>query len=439
MKEYTAVVTQQIKEQISKVREIFRDHSLAPDTFDAARDDALPLRSELFSAIQMAAHGKHVAAGHAVGRHHGRDRLLARLADNAALITATVNELTATVKSGRQVTPASEWLLDNFYLIEEQIRTTRRHLPKNYSKELPRLTSGADAGCPRVYKIALEIISHGDGRVDLENLCHFVEAYQDVATLTLGELWAVPIMLRLALIENLRRVAVRVADDRMQRDLANTWADQMTEIAERNPSGLILLVADMARSNPPMTSAFVAELSRRLQGQSSSLTLALSWLTHKLAESGLTIEQQIQSEIGQQAADQVSIANSIGSLRFLGTMDWQEFVETMSVVEQTLRLDPAGTYGLMDFATRDSYRHAIERIAKRSARSEVDVAEMVVQLAHTHGNGNDARRATSAFTWWGAACWCWKSRPAPGCLSSRRCSIRRASRRWPSTWARSRS
>ena len=397
MKEYTAVVTQQIKERLSKFKEIFRDHSLAPDSFDAARDDALPLRSELFSAMQMAAHGKHLATGHAVGKHHGRDRLLARLADNAALITATVNELTATVKSGRQVTPASEWLLDNFYLIEEQIRTTRRHLPKNYSKELPRLTSGVDAGCPRVYKIALEIISHGDGRVDLENLCHFVEAYQDVSTLTLGELWAVPIMLRLALIENLRRVAARVADDRMQRDLANTWADQMTDIAERNPSGLILMVADMARSNPPLTSAFVAELSRRLQGQSSSLTLALSWLTHKLAESGLTIEQQIQSEIGQQAADQVSIANSIGSLRFLGTMDWQEFVETMSVVEQTLRLDPAGTYGLMDFATRDSYRHAIERIARRSARSEVEVAEMVVQLAHTHGNGNDARRGHIGF------------------------------------------
>ncbi|MFZ4876193.1 GH36-type glycosyl hydrolase domain-containing protein [Janthinobacterium sp. Mn2066] len=365
--------------------------------FDTARDDDLPLRSELFSAMQMAAHGKNVAIGHAVGRRHGRDRLLARLADNAALITATVNELTATVKSGRQVTPASEWLLDNFYLIEEQIRTTRRHLPKNYSKELPRLTSGLDVGCPRVYKIALEIISHGDGHVDLENLCHFVEAYQDVATLTLGELWAVPIMLRLALIENLRRVAARVADDRMQRDLANTWADQMTEIAERNPSGLILLVADMARSNPPITSAFVAELARRLQGQSASLTLALSWLTHRLAESGLTIEQQIQAEIGQQAADQVSISNSIVSLRFLGTMDWQEFVETMSVVEQTLRLDPAGTYGAMDFATRDSYRHAIERIAKRSERSEVEVAEMAVQLAHTHGNGNDVRRAHIGF------------------------------------------
>ncbi|WP_374694228.1 GH36-type glycosyl hydrolase domain-containing protein [Janthinobacterium sp. J1-1] len=396
LKEYTAAV----KEQLSRFKDIFQgsiNPGRAGDSFDAARDDALPLRSELFSAMQMAAHGKNIATGHAVGKRQGRDRLLARLADNAALITATVNELTATVKSGRQVTPASEWLLDNFYLIEEQIRTTRRHLPKNYSKELPRLTTGVDAGCPRVYKIALEIISHGDGHVDLENLCHFVEAYQDVATLTLGELWAVPIMLRLALIENLRRVAARVADDRMQRDLANSWADQMMDIADSNPSGLILLVADMARSNPPTTSAFVAELSRRLQGQSPSLTLALSWLTHKLAESGLTIDQQVQVEIGQQAADQVSIANSIGSLRFLGTMDWQEFVETMSVVEQTLRLDPAGTYGAMDFATRDSYRHAIERIAKRSDRSEMEVAEMAVQLAQTHGASIDTRRGHIGF------------------------------------------
>jgi ribosomal protein S7 len=188
-------------------------------------------------------------------------------------------------------------------------------------------------------------------------------------------------MLRLALIENLRRVAVRVAENRIQRDLANTWADQMTEVAEKNPSGLILLVADMARSNPPITSAFVAELARRLQGQSPALTLALTWITHRLAESGQTIEQQIQAEIQQQAAEQVSIANSIGSLRFLGTMDWQEFVETMSVVEQTLRQDPADIYGKMEFATRDQYRHAIEKIAKRSRYSEVEVAQQALQLA----------------------------------------------------------
>ena len=360
-------------------------------------DNHLPLRSELFSALQMAAHGKTLAATHQLSKRGGRDRLLSRLAKNAGVITLTCQDLTNAIKAGRQITPASEWLLDNFYLIEEQIRTAKRHLPRDYSKELPRLAKGPAEGSPRVYQIALEIISHGDGRVDPEGLYRFVAAYQEVVTLTLGELWAIPIMLRLALIENLRRVAARVADNRVQRDLANRWADQMTEIAEKNPSGLILLVADMARSNPPVTSAFVAELARRLQGQSPALTLALSWVTHRLAESGLTIEQQIQAEIGQQAADQVSISNSIGSLRFLGTMDWQAFVETMSLVEQTLRHDPAGIYASMDFATRDQYRHVIERIAKRSPRTEADIAEHALQLAQTHGGDADPRHGHIGF------------------------------------------
>jgi len=343
--------------------------------------DEFPLRSELFSAAQMAAHGKHLASRHTLSNKGGPDKLLARLSENADVICDTCHELTAALKTGRQITPASEWLLDNFYLIEEQIRTARRHLPKDYSKELPRLSNEDADGMPRVYQIALEIISHGDGRVDPESLTRFVDAYQDQATLKLGELWAIPIMLRLALIENLRRVAARVYDNRTQRDRANNWADQMMETAEKNPSDLILLVADMARSGQPMNSGFVAELARRLQGQSPSLTLALQWVTTRLADAGLTIEQQIQAEIGQQAADQVSISNSIGSLRFLSTMDWQEFVETMSVVEHTLRQDPADTYGKMDFATRDIYRHVIEALAKHCAYTEVQVAEQALALA----------------------------------------------------------
>ena len=329
----------------------------------------------------MAAHGKYLASRHVLSTKCGPDKLLARLTDNATVISETCTVLTAALKAGRQITPASEWLLDNFYLIEEQIRTARRHLPKDYSKELPRLANDDAEGTPRVYQLALEIISHGDGRVDPESLSRFVDAYQESATLKLGELWAIPIMLRIALIENLRRVAARVRDNRNQRDRANTWADDMTATAENSPSELILLVADMARSGQPMNSGFVAEIARRMQGQTPSLTMALQWVTTRLAEAGLTIEQQIQAEIGQQAADQVSISNSIGSLRFLGTMDWQEFVETMSTVEQTLRQDPAGTYGKMDFATRDVYRHVVEKLARQCQFTEVQVAEHALALS----------------------------------------------------------
>ena len=137
--------------------------------------------------------------------------------------------LTEAVKANRRIAPAGEWLLDNFYLIEEQMQTAKRHLPTGYSRELPRLHNGQSAGLPRVYDIALETIAHGDGLVDPESLCSFVRAYQTVTILTFGELWAIPIMLRLALVENLRRVAARVATDRIHRNLANTWADQMIE------------------------------------------------------------------------------------------------------------------------------------------------------------------------------------------------------------------
>ncbi len=308
-------------------------------------------------------------------------------------------QLTTAVSASHRISPAGEWLLDNFHLIEEQIGTAKRHLPRGYSRELPRLEFGPSAGLPRVYDIALETISHGDGRVDVEGLSRFVTAYQSVTSLKLGELWAIPIMLRLALIENLRRVGMRIALSRAERDLANTWADRMMGTAERDPKSLILVIADMARSTPPMGSAFVAELARRLQGQSAALAMALTWIEQWLAESHLTIEQLVQSENQQQASDQVSISNSIGSLRSLSAIDWREFVESISVVEQILRQDPQGVYGAMEFATRDRYRHATERIARQGNLTEAEVAAKAIQLAqeNTAGKGRDSRQAHVGF------------------------------------------
>ncbi|MFZ6748185.1 GH36-type glycosyl hydrolase domain-containing protein [Undibacterium sp. Ren11W] len=380
-----------MKPDNNSLRDIFvslKNFLSAENAHDRQEIDALPLRAELFSALQMEQHGRILANTHKLSTGWVRDHLLSRLADNEAVIIDTCNQLTAAVKIGRQVTPGAEWLLDNFYLIEEQIRTAKRHLPKNYSKELPRLSSGNSAGRPRVYDIALETISHGDGRVDPEGLSSFVAAYQQITTLKLGELWAIPIMLRLALIENLRRVSARLANARVNRNLACSWAENMAETAEKDPNNLILLVADMARSNPPLDSSFVAELVRRLQGQSPALMLPLTWLSHRLAETGLTIEQLVQSESQQQAADQVSISNSIGSLRFLSSMDWREFVENMSLVEHILRKDPANVYDKMDFSTRDRYRHVIENIAKHSSLSEVEVADNAIRFA-SRSNGNN--------------------------------------------------
>lgn len=350
----------------------------------APEEDDTPLRSRLFTAEELEHHGRHVAAGHRLtlaGRTHGPDRLLQRLSGNEQTLLRACTVLASAADERRHITPASEWLLDNFYLIEEEVRTAKRHLPPGYSRELPRIAEGPRAGLPRAYDLALHAVAHGDGRIGRGSLTRFIAAYQSVRPLQLGELWAIPIMLRLALIENLRRVAARVARSMAERDLAGQWADRMVAVVEEDPKSLILVVADMARSEPAMTPPFVAELSRRLHGRSTALALPLGWVDQRLAETQQTIEGLVQFEAQSQAAGQVSVSNSINSLRMLGAMDWREFVETLSLVEQHLRHDPADVYPRMDFATRDDYRHAVERIARHSAASEVEVAQAAVQRA----------------------------------------------------------
>ncbi len=339
-----------------------------------------PLRAELFSVEQLARHAQALAAGHRVVAQKGSNGLLARLDGNEQGLRA-FNRATLAVDPSRRVTPAAEWLLDNFYLIEEQIQMARRHLPRGYSRELPCLLRGPSAGLPRVYDIVLELISHVDAQIDPSPLRAFVAAYQGADSLRLGELWAIPIMLRLGLIENLHRITDRLALARQDRDLADLWVDRLQNVAETNASRLVIVVADMAKSEVPLSSSFVAEFNQRLSRQSPVMHLARSWLEQRLAEEGLSVEHLVQQESQNQAADQVSVSHSIASLRLLGATDWKEFVEALSLVETTLRGDPAGVYASMDFATRDRYRHSVEFFARHSRLPEADVARNAVLLA----------------------------------------------------------
>lgn len=354
-----------------------------------------PLQFDLYTAEEMEQHGLRLAAAHQLARTRGADGLLTRLSENEQTL-ARVSMLLASRSDGEQrVTPAGEWLLDNYHLIEEEVRTARRLLPPGYSRELPRLAVGGRVSHPRVYELALQAVAHTDGRLDRGALSRFLEAYQTVQPLRLGELWAVPIMLRLALIENLRRVAARVADSMAERETAGRWADAMVHAAEHAPRDLILAVADMARSDPPITAPFVAELSRRLHGRGSALALPLNWVEQRLAEQSSTVDTMVKAEAQSQAAAQVSVSNSIGGLRLLASTDWREFVERLSVVDRTLREDPAGVYAGMDFATRDAYRHAVEALARSGGRDEPAVARVALERAR-----RAAALPQSHVGWW---------------------------------------
>ncbi len=249
---------------------------------DKYADERPPLRAEIFTQDKLDQYAATLAKRHVLIYKQTSEQLLKRLAENENILLEVYSLLSDTLKQNDRIPPAAEWLLDNFYLIEEQIYTGKKHLPKGYSKELPRLLKGESADMPRVYDMAVEIISHSDGHVNINSLKGFVNAYQTVSYLKLGELWAIPIMLRLALIENLRRLSIIIAEEITNKKLANRWADEMINIAETDPKNLVLVLADMARSEPPMESTFVAELNRRLLEKGSALSLPLNWIEHRL-------------------------------------------------------------------------------------------------------------------------------------------------------------
>src|SRR3954471_21347387 len=274
-----------------------------------ARKYEEPFRSELYSSDQMDRHGKALARSHQLQKHHSVDRLLKRLESNEKTLLEVRNLLVENIRSGKTITPASEWLLDNFYLIEEQVVIARKHLPKGYSEALPYLAAGISEGLPRVYDIVLEIISHSDGRVDVTSLTSFIANYQTVSVLTLGELWAIPIMLRLAVIENLRRIAGKIALDVIDHNLADHWTDKTISTVKEDPTNLILVIADMARTKPVLDSHFVACFTRKLQGNGPALALPLNWMEQQLSAMGSSSNDLVSQENQKQATEQVSVRN----------------------------------------------------------------------------------------------------------------------------------
>ena len=353
-----------------------------------------PIREELFSIERLEQYATELASEHAVSAKKMRGRLLLpRLEENGRKLVAVYKTLADAILSEHTVSPAAEWLVDNFHIVEEQLREIRRDLPKGYYKELPKLERGELEGYPRVYAIALALIAHTDSRLDAGTLARFVRAYQQITPLTIGELWGIAITLRVALVENLTRLATRIVASRNAREAAHELADKLLETAGRQPSELIGVLEAAAGKNKKLDRAFVVQLTQRLRDQDPEVWPALEWLEKRLVLEGLSTEQVVHTEHQRQAATQATVGNIITSMRLLSTLDWKEFFESVSKIDPVLAQDPAGAYSAMDFETRDRYRHVIEKLAKRTHSSEQDIAgEAIAMARHSSESAPQARR-----------------------------------------------
>jgi len=333
-----------------------------------------PLRGEILSIERLEERAKALAASFTVARNPRRRarRFFPRLEDNARILREAYRIMADDVHRGEVVSPAAEWLLDNFHLVEAEIRGILHTLPREYYLQLPKLASREQAGTARIYAMALELIRQSDGRLDRHRLIRFVVAYQTVAPLTIGELWAWPSMLKLALIENLRRLAGDMLDSRSARREADRYVAQLD--AAQDYSVL-----------PPqpaaLHTAYVVQLLQRIREYGPVVSPLRAAVEARLSEHGTTAEEAIRTDHASQATAQVAIANAITSLRLCSTLDWADYVERVSLIEQVLQRDPAGVYGGMDFLSRDRYRHAVEDLAEPTGEAQLRVALRTVESA----------------------------------------------------------
>ena len=343
-----------------------------------------PITGELFSVDRLEQHGESLAAAQVttVGPDAG-EPLIEGVAENGRLLLEYYRATAGAIQREQAITPAAQWLLDNFYIVEEQLREIHDHLPPGFHRKLPKLASGHLKGYPRVYGVAWAFVAHTDSRFDPEVLRRFVTAYQRVQPLSIGELWAVAITLRVVLIENLRRLAARIVLSRNARNEADVLADRLLGTGGQ----ALVSPASVLRQfeKKPFDRAFAVQLIQRLRDLDPKVGPILVWLDDRLAAQGTSADEIVRAEHQQQAAMSVTVRNVITSMRLASSFDWQTFFESVSLVDQVLR--EGSDFGAMDFATRDSYRHAIEDLSLGSNHTEIEVAERAVNLAKQSASG----------------------------------------------------
>src|SRR5664280_969101 len=275
-------------------------------------EPAEPILAELFSVERLEQHAQTLAAAQTVTDSPRRGHAVGpRIAENGRVLLEAYGVLTRAVKDEQSITPAAEWLLDNFHIVDEQLREIRDDLPPDYYRELPKLAGGHLEGYPRVMGLAWAYIAHTDSRFDPESLRRMVRAYQAVEPLTIGELWAIAISLRILLVENLRRLAEEIVHSRADRQRADELADRLLGLGADGPD---LEPTSRRLSAAALPTAARVQLFQRLRDQDPAVTPAVRWLEELLASEGTTAEEMVRLEHQRQATMNVTVRNVITSM-----------------------------------------------------------------------------------------------------------------------------
>ncbi|MEZ5780925.1 MAG: glucoamylase family protein [Rhizobiaceae bacterium] len=314
-----------------------------------------------------------------------------RIKENAERILEVYRSTNEAQARGDSITPAAQWVLDNHYLVEETIHQIRRSVPTPFYAQLPTLTLPDGGKVPRALALAWLYVAHTDSTISADGFAAMVDGYQKHQRLKIGELWALPALLRFVLVENLRRLAIRVGRSREMRRVANELADRVLSLTQGEETQATL----NAYASHASDTTFATQLLYRLRDGSKNADDALAWLERQLENLGSDAEETILAEHQTLSSGNVTTGNIIRGLRYINDVNWTIWFESVSLVDRLLR--QRTSLAKLDFASRDQYRSAIERLARRSKLSEYEVAETATRLAGWDGETTDASSVDTGF------------------------------------------
>ncbi len=312
----------------------------------------------------------------------GTDHLSVGKLEEAVEAIRQAHRLLASIPEDEDLVPAGRWILDNFFLLEQECHRVRSLLQAG-PERLPIVRA---EGCPRVLWLSDSLLSYTNGRLDADTLTMYLNEYQKKSPLTVKELWILPAFLRLAVLKRVAEVAAACIDTQKQWDGAENLADFMLSTSGDEVAWQIHIrrIPWMRQDN--LGGAFLERLSVRLMEQGENAGQALGWLDQLLSERGFILEDQIASSHHRQSMEKLLIGNCMDSLRFLDALNWLDLFREVSVVERTLMEDPSGVYPRMDEQSRSLYRRRVEQLSQRWKVSELHLTRMAVQCAAEHAS-----------------------------------------------------
>ncbi|MEO6080993.1 MAG: glucoamylase family protein [Steroidobacteraceae bacterium] len=335
----------------------------------------IPTEGELWDVDRLERHGRKLADNSGEFVDTSRLDLRKRLRGNASALESAYAAIVAALRAGRAITPAAQWLVDNFHVISEQLSEVPLRLTPTVWRDLPAANHPEATGWPRIFHIATEYLRHTLWEFNPQSLLRLLAGYQNAAPLRMREIWALYPILRIALVDELRRIAVRVEDSLAARAAADELADSLLDGRWSE------LGASLSRPHwleGRFIAPYIVQLAHRLHGMGERGRPLLDDLSAELARRGTTIDDYIQRQHARRSASNLVARNIITSLRALNSFDWRSLFESTSRVELLLRTQP--TYVDCDRRTRDRYRNCVEELAMATHRHEVTVTQQILEL-----------------------------------------------------------